>query len=208
MTASGRDHALQVQGYLSGDVSAARLKDMLLAVPGVKTVDLSLQQVSDEKCDVINLFGPYWKTNRDAGGQAVIRTQAPNAILNEGDSLIVDVRTPPFETYVYVDYYALDGGVAHLLPTRRARANLAPPNHRATIGGGTGNWIISKPFGNELIVLLVTPVPLFGGELPEFKTRDEYLTALGKQLEQVAAKHGRDRIRADFVQITTRAGKR
>ncbi|WP_151638792.1 serine/threonine-protein kinase [Noviherbaspirillum aerium] len=210
LTASGRERerALQVQGYLSSDVSTARLKDMLLAVPGVRTVDLSLQQITEEKCEVIELLAPYWKANRTAGGHAAIRTQASNAILHEGDSLIVDVRTPSYDTYVYVDYYALDGGVAHLLPTRRARANQAPPNHRATIGGGTGNWIISKPFGNELIVLLVTPVPLFDGALPEFKTREEYLKALGKQLDQVAAKHGRERILADFVQITTKPGKR
>lgn len=208
MTASGGGHALQVQGYLSNNISAARLKEMLMAVPGVRSVDLSLQRLSDEKCDVVDLLEPYWKANRASGGAASIRAQAPDAVLHEGDSLVVDIKTPPYETHVYVDYYALDGGVAHLLPTRRARANLAPPNHRATIGGGTGNWIISKPFGDELIVLLVTPAPLFDGTLPEFKTRQEYLKALGKQLDQVAARHGRDRILVEFLQITTRPGKR
>jgi eukaryotic-like serine/threonine-protein kinase len=96
--------------------------------------------------------------------------------------------------------------VAHLVPDKRARNNQAPPNYEASVGS-LGNWVISKPFGTELIVFFATPIPLFDGTRPDYANRSEYLRALEKQLAQVAGKYGPDRIAVDFVQITTKARK-
>lgn len=201
------DRTVQVQGYLPKSFGAARLKDSLSAIPGVRAVNLDVQQVGDEACGVINLFAPYWSANRQAGRAASIHTKEAKAELKEGDPLILDITTPGYDSHVYVDYYVLDGSVVHLLPSPRAKANQAPPNHKATIGS-LGNWIISKPFGNELIVLLATPAPLFDGMRPVNESRAEYLRAVEKQLGQLADKHGREKIAVDFVQITTAARKR
>ncbi|WP_019142895.1 serine/threonine protein kinase [Noviherbaspirillum massiliense] len=198
--------ALQVRGYIPASFGAARLKGMLEAVPGVQTLNLDVQQVSDEKCRVINAFAPYWKSNRQAGGAASIHTKAPNAELKEGDALVVDITTPGYDSFVYVDYYALDGSVAHLVPSRRARANQAPPDYKATVGG-LGNWVIAGPFGTELIVLLAVPAPLFESLRPDSEAGGDYLQAVEKQLKQIAAKYGTDKIAADFVQISTRPRK-
>jgi serine/threonine protein kinase len=206
LVASVRDAALQVQGYLPGSFGTARLKDMLSAVPGVKTLTLDVQQVNDDKCDAIKLFAPYWIRNRQAGGPASIHTREPNAELTEGDSLILDVKTPGYDSFVNVDYYSFDGSVVHLVPSPRAKANQAPPNHAATIGG-SGSWVVSKPFGTDLIVLLVTPAPLFDGLRPEHESTSDYLQAVEKQLGPMAAKYGAERIAVDFIQITTKARK-
>ena len=116
---------------------------------------------------------------------------------------MVNITTPGYQSYVNIDYYVLDGSVVHMVPGPRARANQAPPNYAATIGN-LGNWVIAKPFGNELIALLVTPVPLFDSLRPEIEPRADYLRAVQARLQQIAAKHGQDKIAADFVQITTR----
>ena len=200
---SVRDHALRVQGYIPKSFGIARLKDMLSAAPGVNTLNLDVQQVSDNECGVINTFAPYWTRNRQAGRTASIHTRQSNAELTEGDPLIVDITTPGYDSYVYVDYYVLDGNVAHLVPNMRAKANQAPPNYAATIGS-LGNWVIAKPFGTELIVLLTTPVALFDGIRPEYESRSDYLRAVEKQLGQMTSKYGSERIAVDFVQITTK----
>lgn len=200
---SVRDHALRVQGYIPKSFGIARLKDMLSAVPGVNTLNLDVQQVSDNECGVINTFAPYWARNRQAGRAASIHARQSNAELTEGDPLIVDITTPGYDSYVYVDYYVLDGNVAHLVPNMRAKANQAPPNYAAAIGS-LGNWVIAKPFGTELIVLLTTPIALFDGIRPEYESRPDYLRAVEKQLGQMASKYGPERIAVDFVQITTK----
>ena len=206
LVASARDHALQVQGYIPRSFGITRLKEMLSAAPGVQTLNLDVQQVSEDECAAINVFAPYWVMNRQAGQGASIQARARNAELTEGDPLMVDIKTPGYDAYVYVDYYVLDGNVAHLVPNPRALAHQAPANYTATVGS-LGNWVVSKPFGTELIVLLVTPVPVFDGVRPEIESRSDYLRAVEKQLAQIAAKYGKERITVDFVRITTKARK-
>lgn len=201
-----RDHTLQLHGYLPRDVSAARVKSMLSEVPGLESVDLDVQQVSDDKCDVLKTFAPYWTRNRQAGGGASIHAKAAHAELTEGDYLIVNITTPGYDSYVHIDYYQLDGNVVHLVPSPQAKANQAPANYAATIGD-LGNWVIAKPFGTEMIVLLVSPVPLFDGLRPENESRSVYLRAIEQRIGQVAGKYGPEKIAADFVQITTKARK-
>jgi eukaryotic-like serine/threonine-protein kinase len=201
---SASDHELQVQGYLPASFGVPILKEKLSSVPGMTTLKLDVQEVNDDKCKVVQAFAPYWITNRQAATPAAIHTRATNAQLTEGDPLIVDIETPSYESYVYVDYYALDGSVAHLVPNPRAKANQAPANYKATIGG-LGNWVISKPFGTELIVLLITPAPLFDAVRPASEPAAEYLKAAEKQLQLMATKQKSNKIVADFVQITTKA---
>jgi serine/threonine protein kinase len=202
--ASVSEHTLQVKGYVPERFGLARLTESLRAIPGVTTLNTDVQALSDDKCSVVEFFAPYWTSNRQAGAGTSIRTRAADSALTEGDSLILDVTTPGYESYVNVDYYVLDGSVVHLVPSRRAKANQAPPNYTATIGTLAG-WTVSKPFGTELIVMLVTPVPLFDALRPESESRADYLRAVEQRLRQIAAKHGPDRITADFVQIKTRA---
>ncbi|QDZ28049.1 serine/threonine protein kinase [Noviherbaspirillum sp. UKPF54] len=199
-------NTLRVQGYLSRDVGVARLKETLNAIPGVQALELDVHPVGADKCGVIQAYAPYWIHNRQSGGRAAIRTKAARGELTAGDPLVVDVTTPDYQAYVNIDYYVLDGSVVHMVPSPRARANQAPPNYAATIGS-LGNWVIAKPFGNELIALLVTPVPLFDTLRPEIEPRADYLRAVQARLRQIAEKHGRDKIAADFVQITTRERK-
>jgi hypothetical protein len=202
LAASARDEWVVVQGYLPATVSPARLKEMLGAA-GVGSVKLDVRQVKDDDCGVINALAPYWRNNRESGGATTIHTKGKNEELREGDSLIVDITTPGFESYVSIDYYVLDGSVIHLVPSPRAKDNQAPANYSATVGS-VGNWVVAKPFGSELIVLLTTPVPLFDAIRPEHESRGDYLRAVEKRLTQLATKYGPERLTADFVQVTTR----
>jgi hypothetical protein len=90
------------------------------------------------------------------------------------------------------------------VPSPRAKDNQAPAHYAATVGSA-GDWVISKPFGSELVVLLITPVPLFDTMRPESESRADYLHALQARLSQIAGKYGQDRIVADIAPITTRA---
>jgi hypothetical protein len=199
-----RGDALLLQGYLADSKGTARLREKLAAVPGLKKLELQTEQVSEEKCGLLNVLGPYWLASRKAGRPATLRSKAPNAQLVEGDPLMVSITTPPFEAFVTVDYFVLDGSVLHMVPGPRARANQAPPSYAATIGG-MGNWIISRPFGTEMIALVVTPAPLFDAVRQETEPKAAYLKAMEQRLAQLAAKHGRDKIAVDFLQVTTRA---
>lgn len=199
-----RGDALTVQGYVADSVGLGKLRDMLNAVPGLKNLQLQAEQVSEDKCSVLAVLAPYWLASRKAGRPATLLPKAANAQLVEGDPLVVNITTPPFDSYVTVDYFELDGSVLHMVPGPRARANQAPPSYTAAIGG-LGNWIVAKPFGAEMIALVVTPAPLFESARQETEPKAAYLKAMEQRLAQLAAKHGREKIAVDLLQVTTRA---
>lgn len=204
LTARIDGNTLQVGGYV-GESALGGLRDKLGKIAGVRTLKLDAQPLTSDKCDVVKLVAPYWSGSRKAGepAGAVLRTRGGTQ-LTEGTPLVLDINTPPHDSYVYVDYFSADGKVAHLVPSGRIQGNQAPASYSATVGD-SGDWIVSKPFGTELVVLLTTPAPLFAARRPEFETRQEYLKALEKPLAQMASKHGREQVSADIVQIATRA---
>ncbi|HKU00880.1 MAG TPA: protein kinase [Paraburkholderia sp.] len=204
LAASLPAQALQVRGFADAGDGMARMRDALAQTPGGQGAKLDVNAIENHNCEVVNAFAPYWRANRQAGGEATIHTRPLDAQLMQGTPLVVDITTPHYDSYVNVDYYALDGSVVHLVPSNHERDNQAPPGFSATVGS-TGDWIIDKPFGTEMIVLLITPAPLFDTLRPASEPRAVYLAAVGQQLKQMETRYGSAHIAADFVQITTRA---
>lgn len=202
---------MAVRGYLSASLGEQGARNALLALPGVAAVDLQVQAVDADKCPVVSVFAPYWVAHRQAGGGAALRLAgAPasaKAELTEGDSLMIDVTTPPRESYISLDYYSLQGNVTHLLPNPRSPNSRAPPNYTATIGS-LGEWGIAGPFGTELVVLVTTPVAPFDAPRPVSEPSAGYLADLAKRLEQIRARSGPGAIGIEFLQIRTRARPR
>lgn len=207
LSAAVQDHSLTVRGYVSQRYGVAHLKETLTALPGVDAVTLGVEPLADDKCDTVKALAPYWVRNWQAGRVAELHVRPPggqsNGQLSDGDPLVVDVSTPGYDSYVNLDYYQLDGSVVHMVPSPRAKDNQAPPHYSATIGSA-GDWIISKPFGSEMVVLLITPVPLFDKPRAESESRADYLRALNTRLAQIGGKYGQDHLVADFAPITTK----
>ncbi|MEC3764965.1 MULTISPECIES: serine/threonine protein kinase [Cupriavidus] len=202
-----QDQTLHVRGYLAESVGAARLREQLSGLPGAKAlreVVVDAQPLAADKCEVARMIAPYWSGNRQGETASSLQLRGKGTQLTEGAPMVLDLRTPAQDSYVYVDYFAADGKVAHMVPSQRIPAHQAPPAYHATIGD-SGDWVVSAPFGNELVVLLTTPAPLFAARRAEVESRQEYLRALEKPLAQMARTYGRDRISADLVQISTRA---
>lgn len=202
LAASLPGQVIQVRGF--ANVGEAHVHDALAQTPGGQAAKLDVTAVENHNCEVVSAFAPYWRANHLAGGGATIHTQPLDAHLTQGMPLIVDITTPHYDSYVNVDYFALDGSVVHLVPSNVERDNQAPPGFSATVGG-SGYWLVDKPFGTEMIVLLITPAPLFDGLRPASESRSAYLAAVGQQLKQMEARYGAGHIVADFVQITTHA---
>ncbi|NOV25376.1 protein kinase [Cupriavidus necator] len=207
LAAARQGQTLHVHGYLAESVGAARLREQLGGLPGAKAlreVVVEAQPLAADKCEVAALIAPYWSGLRQGATASSLQLRGKGTQLTEGAPMVLELRTPAQDSYVYVDYFAADGKVAHMVPSQRIPAHQAPPAYNASIGD-SGDWIVSAPFGNELVVLLTTPAPLFASRRAEVESRQAYLRALEKPLAQMARTYGRDRISADLVQISTRA---
>ncbi len=196
--------AVQLQGYVSREFDMDKLESQLLALPGATKVSSNLKRVVASKCPIVEVYAPYWIGSKGAGGKSLtIQSNGGANEVTEGEPLVVRIETPAYQSYVNVDYYSLDGGVIHMIPSPRAKENQAPPNYAATIGD-LGEWTISEPFGEEMVAVLMTPVPLFDRLRDEYESKSEYLAAVQERLELISQKSGADQITADFVMINTR----
>lgn len=207
LSADVRGHTVQVRGFAPPGYNASKISEMLRSVNGATSRDVNVETIADDKCAVVKALSSYMTANWQSGHSAAVRPREHNGHLSDGDSLIVDVSTPGYDTYVSVDYFQLDGSVVHLVPSLRAKDNQAPPNYSATVGS-EGSWVIAKPFGSELIVLTTTPVPVFDTLRPPSESRADYLAALEPRLKQISDKYGANKVDVDIAQITTRAARR
>jgi len=199
-----KDGEVDLQGYVSNQLDVKRLEKDLLALPGARVVSMNLNKVDKKKCAVIELFAPYWASNQGADHGALIQTGTEGNLFTEGDTLVVKIATPDYESYVNIDYHSLDGSVVHMVPGPRARDNQAPANYNATIGD-LGEWTIAEPFGSEMVTVVLTPQPLFETLRVEIETDFEYLAAVREQLDRITKKSGKDKIAVDFVMIDTQS---
>lgn len=203
VNASVRNGNVSLRGYVSDKLDISGLEKSLLAIPGAQQVSSSLKPVGAEKCAMIDLLAPYMAIRQEAGSAASIQVRGKNNELTEGDPLVLDITTPARQSYVNVDYFSLDGGVVHMLPSPRASDNQAPPNYRATLGD-LGEWTIAKPFGTEMVTVITTPKPLFDSTRDEYEKNADYIAALRKRLDQISKESGKDSVSVDFVMINTR----
>ncbi len=199
-----KDGEVDLQGYVSRQLDVKRLEKELLALPGARVVSLNLQKVDKGKCAVMELFAPYWASNQGADHEALIQTGREGNLFTEGDTLVVKITTPDYESYVNIDYHSLDGSVVHMVPGPRARDNQAPANYDATIGD-FGEWTVSEPFGTEMVTVVLTPQPLFETPRVEIETDAVYLAAVREQLDRITRTSGKDKIAVDFMMIDTKS---
>jgi predicted Ser/Thr protein kinase len=201
LQAKVKDSRVDVHGYLNSGALDS-LTGKLLAVPGVTTVKSDVRPLTDGMCGVVDLFGTYWIQNREQGYGTSIRTRNASGELVGGEPLVVQLTTPPFESYVTIDYYSLDGQVVHMLPSPRVKANQAPASYTATLGD-LDQWLIGAPFGTEMVAIVTTPEPLFKTLRKESESAQTYLNALKQRLDAMSGAQ-RKKVAADFVVIKTR----
>ena len=200
---------VRLSGYARADSDLSRLRQAILSIPGVKNVDSRMNQIGKNLCAPIDFYSPYIETDRDVVRGLTIRTKNDSGEFVEGDKLVVNITTPDYDSYIYVDYFALDGSVVHLRPQGNRPQNLVPTGQSITLGdiNSAKQWTIAPPFGTEFLVVLATPKLIFESVRNEVEGQDEYLRELGWKLDRMAVPANNEKIIADIFFITTKPNR-
>jgi serine/threonine protein kinase len=125
-----------------------------------------------------------------------------------GDELVLLVKGAKYPSYIYIDYFTLDGSVIHMLPNAATETSRIPAEREMRLGAGAvGNWIIGEPVGTEMIAVLTSPVPLFEENRQENEPADAYLNDLRSAIMGIEEQRSVDTIAADLLFMTTKASR-
>lgn len=196
-----RDGRTQVTGFVSLPGDLPRVEHEVSALPGVKAPRFDIGLRVWPHCEVFAILKPYqMRNNEKVYGLDVTAPSAREGQLREGDNVRVQVVAPRHDSYIWVDYYTVDGSVMHLnagqVPTRLHAGETLELGRDIP-----SSWLVSPPFGNVLVTVLSSPTPFSEtSDRPPYELASAYLLRLR---EALAAGKSSERLIADFVFLET-----
>ena len=112
----------------------------------------------------------------------------------KGESLVLDLAAPDYDAYVYVDFFAADGTVIHLVPNDTVPLRLRPAKSAMRVGAPDGdepflNITIGPPYGQEIAAAFAASSPLYDGLRPLSEPAAPYLDWLQTQVATARAQN-------------------
>lgn len=204
LVATASERLVNVNGFATQGIELAGAQQLVSGLQGVGQVNMEVTTVDRSYCRLLEFYAPYWKVNLVQKLGTAIATPNPGNVFVEGDPLRLDVTAPLYRSYLYVDYYFHDGYVVHLLPDQRSGPVRLNAGELSSLGEG-GEWVVSPPFGQEMIAVIASPVPMFADIRQGHESDGDYLAALDERLKADSTGTEGRPVTADFLFITTKA---
>lgn len=130
--------------------------------------------------------------------EAVVDPEAPRV----GDSLQVGVQSPGFASYVYAAYFGADGTVTSLTQPDDTSLKAKAPHSQLKFGDlqpSSMALTVSKPVGDELLLVVASEKPLFDATLPASQSNRQFLS----ELRTAVLSGDAGRVTATVLPVTT-----
>jgi serine/threonine-protein kinase len=202
-----------VRGVASGPALGEMRQNAEGATPGL-TIDWGVTAIDDQFCPVLDLIHGLAPAFGDPLPVTLTLDNGKTRLVTD-EYIIPHVSMPPYPAYLNIDYFVHDGTVLHLFPTeydpsaRDARRQF-PARSQVEMGKaqpqrGFPGWQIDEPYGQDLIVVVTSSVPLIGIRAVNKDTQNEpsgpYLAALRAAID--AARKRDAKISADALVLET-----
>jgi serine/threonine protein kinase len=182
------DRSVHLSGFAATQGDIDRLRNDVDKIGGIRKVDFDVGLRVWPYCAAIALLQPV------AAGMPKpppsIALVPPGAGAHIGDALVIDVRFPIFDGYIYVDYFEdVEGNVVHLLPNPRDPEIVPrPARNPLTLGKFPFKrcWTLDGGAGEQqLVTLTAATKPLFKDQRPEEENVKEYLPSLSDAIKNL-----------------------
>lgn len=200
------DKTLVVDGYLGNRQSlAAALGPLTQAAGGLLVSTDQVREVNPLYCRPLDVLRSFVGADGERKVSLAVSAAGTDGRFREGDALLLTINAPEHDSYVYVDYFSLDGNVVHMLPNPVLRDNRLVGSRQTMLGNGGpgGSWTVGEPFGTELITVIFSLKPLFSKVRQELEPSGRYLSDLQKALAKAGGTAGASKINAEISFIHT-----
>lgn len=181
------DGTVAVAGFVAKPEEIDQVRRGIGAIDGVKSGSYDVKVRIWPHCEVIALLKPYRERNlNERMGLQVTPSSGHSDRFIQDERIIVKLQQANYDGYLYVDYYTVEGQVAHLYPNAMEpdSGRLLRAGEQFNVGQAERTWSIGPPFGQELITVIASPTPLFDSERPEIEMDARtYLSALRARLD-------------------------
>ncbi|MBN8769815.1 MAG: DotU family type IV/VI secretion system protein [Stenotrophomonas nitritireducens] len=198
------DGRTRVTGHVSRAEDLAALKERVATVKGVRDAGFDVQLRIWPHCEVTRIVKPLYARNHDLkSGLSVTPSTGHTARFTDGENVTARLVQGNADGYLYVDYFTVNGQVAHMYPNaREGDRGLVPAGTPFDVGGAVA-WEVSAPYGQELILVISSPTPLYPPEQAPTEMIEPARDYLPR-LEQMLKAHGDARaMSADYMFMQT-----
>ncbi|HEX3885013.1 MAG TPA: protein kinase [Stellaceae bacterium] len=176
------DRETTVSGFVAKPEDIDSLRQAIADVRGIGKLDFLVKLRIWPFCDAIATLKRF--QSPEGPRTPVLSLAAADGQAHVGSPLRVDVRAPPFDSYVYVDYFTAKGEVVHLLPNDKDAIYLRPARNNFVLGRFpmAGCWPLAGDPGQGLITLVASSDRLFPTPRPPAENAKDYLPELARLL--------------------------
>jgi hypothetical protein len=187
------DGAVRLTGNLATTEDLEALRREIGAIRGIGTIDFAVGLRIWPFCEVALLLKPLVERN----GEGAPQVSLANGEARIGDPLVLDIKTPGFDGYLYVDYLDGDGNILHLFPNDKDALNYRPARNPLVLGRPpmARCWTLGGNTGQQMVTVLAAPAPLFPARRPEVEAVRDVLP----RLAQLTANAGQSTLAAAFL---------
>jgi predicted Ser/Thr protein kinase len=179
------DRTVTLSGFVSTADDLQQLRDAVGKVRGAANSAVNVGVRPWPYCQVADLLRPL---TRAAGSDLPTLALAGGGTAGRiGGLLALDVKSPSFDGYVYIDHYTTDGKVRHLFPNDLDWMNFRPIRNEFVLGrpGVAGMHrclTLSGQPGQQLVTLIASSRPLFSEARRAEEDARDYLQLLATSL--------------------------
>jgi hypothetical protein len=181
------DRSARLSGFARTQGDIERLRSTVDKIGGIRKLVFDVGLRIWPYCEAVALLQPV--VNRTPAPAPSLALVPPGTGAHIGDALVLDVRAPNFDGYIYVDYFSgVEGDVLHLFPnTLDPQIIRRPARNPLTLGKPPFKrcWTLGGSTGEQLITVVAATQPLFRDQRPEQENARDYLPSLSDVIKKL-----------------------
>lgn len=161
-----------LRGFIGSTDKLSELMRSISVVPGVRDVQQSLSVAPWPQCEAYLTLASIRQDPKLLSATIAGASNNRSSLLRDGDQFAFEITPQNTGGYLYVSYLQANGDQVPLVSGRQyARGQTVK------LPSSSQRYTISAPFGDELLIIMTAPKPLFAGELGKTDDR-QYLSLL------------------------------
>ena len=165
-----------LRGFTGSPDKLQGLLKAISSLPGVRDVKQQLNEAPWPQCEAYLTLASMRQDPKLLSATILNVNNGRINSLKDGDQFAFEITPQNTGGYLYVSYLQANGDQVPLISGRQYKSGQSvklPPNSQ--------NYTISAPFGDELLIIISSPKPLFGADFGKTDDR-QYLSMLRRMI--------------------------